>query len=911
MRPFSMVIGASAFFIAGCAAYFSVRGIALTFGAVSAFTIPIMLMASSLEIGKLVAASFLYRHWHTCNSQLRFYLSLAVVLLIGITSAGIYGYLSQAFEETLSQVEGFEKEISSLQRQQNEFDRLIQAYQTSGQRGSALREEKQGEERARLEKYIEERRKDILSAEESKGRLAEETDQMIVGERQKREEEKKRLQEEITLRRNDISKLEEDRKSAKVENDERIEKELEKEKVINQRIAELDAAVKAYRDQGPGGFLKEDGFKKAAELLKSQKEEREALRASLSEINAAIQKARDDLNQRYTSLDARIESIQKEISDANQKITVLTTGGSDQADRVRTALENLKQARASVDQRIQSLEAEIAEASKKITSMSEMSSAFGPDSSAELEEKKSELQTKKEQAEQRILELEGKIRSTDIGSFKFVARAFDPEVTAAEKSEDPIRIAEAMDRAVHRVVKWFILILVVVFDPLAVALVVAFNASLLRKSGIGENNPSGAEKEINSQEKKGKGSGVLFFFGVGLLLFLIYEIIPDSGDQKNKKAGSKSVSLLTELIGDRVDDRALAYVPQQAFGVCSFSTLRMVEEVGMPKIISNELLARVPFLEDMVWDPVECGVQPNGRALYFTQLPTEMNRVERTGDVLFGLILPIGNEDKVKNFIIGELDLKSQNPNWKVLQNQSPIFHSIHHEKAHVSIGLDANCLVLLSSWWTDRPDPNFLDEEMRSIFQNGQNSNSLNPRFASKLRADDYDVALFLFGENFFNPFQKSSGEEGLLQTFRDFLSFNLSLKAKSGLDGVSLFGEYDYQEEVLDAGFGLRVASLMNKVREDENFLNETSVFAEFVEIFLQRLDFQSVVNVLKGIDLSQSTGFEAFRSWDFVSRIQGNRLGTFSVKADSIESGGASLRLTIDLLVESLNPFKEPIN
>ena len=113
------------------------------------------------------------------------------------------------------------------------------------------------------------------------------------------------------------------------------------------------------------------------------------------------------------------------------------------------------------------------------------------------------------------------------------------------------------------------------------------------------------------------------------------------------------------------------------------------------------------------------------------------------------------------------------------------------------------------------------------------------------------------------------------------------------------------------MDAGFGLRVASLMNKVREDENFLNETSVFAEFVEIFLQRLDFQSVVNVLKGIDLSQSTGFEAFRSWDFVSRIQGNRLGTFSVKADSIESGGASLRLTVDLLVESLNPFKEPIN
>ena len=149
MKPFSRVISATAFFIAGCAAYFSVRGIALTFGAVSTFTIPIMLMASSLEIGKLVAASFLYRDRKSSNTRLRIYLSLAVLLLIGITSAGIYGYLSQAFEQTLSQVDGYESEISSLQRQQGEFDRLIQAYQASGQGGSVLREEKQGVESAR------------------------------------------------------------------------------------------------------------------------------------------------------------------------------------------------------------------------------------------------------------------------------------------------------------------------------------------------------------------------------------------------------------------------------------------------------------------------------------------------------------------------------------------------------------------------------------------------------------------------------------------------------------------------------------------------------------------------------------------------------------------------------------------
>ena len=110
-----------------------------------------------------------------------------------------------------------------------------------------------------------------------------------------------------------------------------------------------------------------------------------------------------------------------------------------------------------------------------------MNSVFGPDSSEELEEKKSALLIKKEDAERRILELEGKIRATDIGSFKFVARAFDPEVAQAEATENPVLIKEAMDRAVNRVVKWFIMILVIVFDPLAVTLVIAYNASLLRK----------------------------------------------------------------------------------------------------------------------------------------------------------------------------------------------------------------------------------------------------------------------------------------------------------------------------------------------------------------------------------------------------------------------------------------------
>ena len=172
----------------------------------------------------------------------------------------------------------------------------------------------------------------------------------------------------------------------KVEIDERVERERGREKEISERIAQLDAAVKVYQDQGAGGFLKDDGLKKAAELLKNQGPEREALRKRMDAIQAAKDKAREDLQKRYDSLDQRIVLIQGEISDANTRITSLTTGGAEQADNVKTALQNLQEARASVDSRIATLESEIAEASRKITALSETSSAYGPDSSAEIEE---------------------------------------------------------------------------------------------------------------------------------------------------------------------------------------------------------------------------------------------------------------------------------------------------------------------------------------------------------------------------------------------------------------------------------------------------------------------------------------------------------------------------------------------
>jgi len=119
---FRLTLLASALFIAGCSAFFSVRGLGLLF---VGSEVAVMVMAASLEVGKLVAASFLYRYWDQINGALRFYLTLAVVLLIGITSLGNYGYLARAYEKTTTQIQRNELEIATLEKEIVETQRRI------------------------------------------------------------------------------------------------------------------------------------------------------------------------------------------------------------------------------------------------------------------------------------------------------------------------------------------------------------------------------------------------------------------------------------------------------------------------------------------------------------------------------------------------------------------------------------------------------------------------------------------------------------------------------------------------------------------------------------------------------------------------------------------------------------------
>lgn len=112
---FKYIIGFSAFLLASCAAFFSVKGIALLFAA-SFWSVAIM--AGSLEIAKLVSASYLYRYWENINKLLRNYMLSATILLMAITSLGIFGFLSDAFQKNFSQYSLNVAKIQSLKSQQ-------------------------------------------------------------------------------------------------------------------------------------------------------------------------------------------------------------------------------------------------------------------------------------------------------------------------------------------------------------------------------------------------------------------------------------------------------------------------------------------------------------------------------------------------------------------------------------------------------------------------------------------------------------------------------------------------------------------------------------------------------------------------------------------------------------------------
>ena len=145
-KNFHIYLGIAALLIAGSAGFFSVFGLSKLFAGAA---LSVIIMAGSLEFGKLVTEAFLYRYWDRINLFQKTYLMTAVITLVLITSAGIFGYLSNAYQGATVT---FEKQSNALIANEDRLEQLLEDKEF-------LKEELEGQVNDLPDNYITAKRK--------------------------------------------------------------------------------------------------------------------------------------------------------------------------------------------------------------------------------------------------------------------------------------------------------------------------------------------------------------------------------------------------------------------------------------------------------------------------------------------------------------------------------------------------------------------------------------------------------------------------------------------------------------------------------------------------------------------------------------------------------------------------------
>lgn len=115
--PFIFILALSAAALAGSAAYFSVIGLAVTF---SGAYYAVLVMGGALEVGKLVAASYLYRYWNHTKVLMKLYLIAGIISVMGLTSVGVFGYLSAGYQAEMLPMKQMQEHVIALEEERKQ-----------------------------------------------------------------------------------------------------------------------------------------------------------------------------------------------------------------------------------------------------------------------------------------------------------------------------------------------------------------------------------------------------------------------------------------------------------------------------------------------------------------------------------------------------------------------------------------------------------------------------------------------------------------------------------------------------------------------------------------------------------------------------------------------------------------------
>ena len=124
-RAFPFIIALSALSVSISAAFYSVSGLSKLFAGAA---VAVIIMTTSLEVAKLVIASLLYQYRKTLPKLLKYYLTIAAVVLVLITSMGIYGFLSSAYQETATKAGNVDAQIALVEVKRDNIQSQLSIY---------------------------------------------------------------------------------------------------------------------------------------------------------------------------------------------------------------------------------------------------------------------------------------------------------------------------------------------------------------------------------------------------------------------------------------------------------------------------------------------------------------------------------------------------------------------------------------------------------------------------------------------------------------------------------------------------------------------------------------------------------------------------------------------------------------
>ena len=459
--------------ISAVAIYYSVSGLVAIFAAAA---VPIIIMGTVLEVGKLVTAVWLHKYWKQAKWWLKSYLSIATVILMFITSMGIFGFLSKAhIEQTAAAQEG----VAQLERIEAELDRQDEIIARAEQRIEEA-EASTGTGNAEIQAQIDTEQSRIDSAYDRIQPAINEQNTIIQQARQGADKRTEPYEQQLTALDNELQRLDQQA----VQYEQRIAELVVDTSAVDPVLAQIDSIESSIvkvegqiasreRDQiaaaqrtigadadGSAG----PNTRRAADAWITQQRARLAeLQASVSELRTAAQATVDAERQRLTDLVASIRSEQTQAIKTRQLQVLATIDNvrNTEPSAITNARQEITRIRAVADQQIAQSNTLIQQLRDSLTVGKDPAvEAVVPEQTQKIIEANNSIDTLTQskyalQAEYRKLEAE-------VGPVKYLA-----EFIYDDADKDVLEEA----------VRWVIMIIIFVFDPLAVLLLIASQAT--------------------------------------------------------------------------------------------------------------------------------------------------------------------------------------------------------------------------------------------------------------------------------------------------------------------------------------------------------------------------------------------------------------------------------------------------